>query len=121
MKDDFEIMFFEDLRRRMPEDVEVLKILGDHYTKCGRHQDGLEVDRLLARLLPQEALVHYNLACSLALVGDVRESAEAITKSFHLGYCDWDYLKKDEDLENLRASAEFEKIKTLFYSQKHAK
>ncbi len=102
-----EINFLEGLRQRIPQDPEILKLLGDDYTKSGRWQDGLNVDQELVRLFPEDSLVQYNLACSLSLLGHVRKAVEGIMKAIHFGYRDWNWLMKDSDLENLRKSQEF--------------
>src|SRR5213594_62211 len=66
---DIEIRFIEGVVRRAPEFIEALQILGDDYTRRGRFADGLKLDEQLARLRPDDALVHYNLACSYSLTG----------------------------------------------------
>lgn len=108
-----EIAFLEGLHRQMPEDLEVLKLLGDDYTKVGRWEEGLEIDRELARLQPEDPLVHYNLACSLSLVGRLKDSAEILARAILLGYQEWKWMQQDPDLENLRKSKEFHSIATL--------
>ena len=102
--------FLEGLRKRMPQNEEVLKVLGDDYTRVGRWEKGLEIDLDLARLSPEDPLVHYNLACSLSLLGNLKESAETLSKAIRLGYHDWNWLQKDPDLENLRKSSLFETV-----------
>jgi hypothetical protein len=108
-----EISFLEGLRNRMPQDSEVLKVLGDNYTKARRLQDGLSIDLELAQLIPDDPVVHYNLACSLSLLGKLSESANALKKAVQLGYREWDWMMKDQDLENLRKSPEFSDIVSI--------
>lgn len=107
-----EISFLEGLKQRMPSDVELLKLLGDDYTRVGRCEEGLGVDEQLARLLPSDPLVHYNLACSLSLLSRVDEAALALKRSILLGYDDLIWMESDPDLENLRKSGQFEAIAT---------
>jgi len=105
-----EISFLEGLRKQLPKDADVLRVLGDNYTRAGRWEDGLQVDVELSRLLPRDPLVHYNFACSLALTGKVREAADAILRAIQLGYKEWVWIRTDPDLENLRKSPEYERI-----------
>jgi len=88
---DIEIQFLEGVVRRDRQYVEALQLLGDDYTRRGRFEDGLQVDRRLARLCPEDPLVHYNLACSFSL-----------TEEFRSGYRDFEHLRRDSDLEPLR-------------------
>ena len=99
---DIEIQFLEGVVRRDRRYVEALQLLGDDYTRRGRFKDGLQVDRRLARLCPEDPLVHYNLACSFSLTEEFRKSAHALRKAIQRGYRDFDHLRRDNDLEPLR-------------------
>lgn len=98
----FEIELFEVVRRRAPDDLEALEALGMAYTQRGEYGRGLEVDRRLAELKPQNPRVHYNLACSYALVGDVDLSIATLERAIELGYDDLEHLEQDADLDPIR-------------------
>lgn len=98
---EFEIAFYENVLKGAPDFIEALIAIGDLYTKAGRWQKGLEVDIKLAKLRPEDPMVHYNLACSYALLSQNQLSLASLTKAIELGYDDFDYLKSDGDLENL--------------------
>lgn len=99
---DIEIQFLEGVVRRDRRYVEALQLLGDDYTRRGRFKDGLQVDRRLARLCPEDPLVHYNLACSFSLTEEFRKAAHALRKALQSGYRDFEHLRRDSDLEPLR-------------------
>ena len=99
---DIEIHFLEGVVKRDRRYVEALQILGDDYTRRGRYEDGLQVDRRLARLCPDDPLVYYNLACSFSLIAEHRKAANALRKAIHYGYRDFDHLRCDTDLAPLR-------------------
>jgi Flp pilus assembly protein TadD len=107
---DLEIVFMEGLVRRDPAHVEALLILGDDYTRRGRHQEGLRVDERLCLLRPEDCMVHYNLACSYSLTGQCDLAAEALNRAINLGYEDFDHMARDPDLKNLREHAGYKKI-----------
>jgi tetratricopeptide (TPR) repeat protein len=100
---DVEIGFLEGVVRRDPQYVDALQLLGDNYTRRGRFEAGRDVDEHLARLRPDDALVHYNLACSYSLTDQFDRAAAAIDKALDLGYRDFKWLARDPDLEKLRA------------------
>lgn len=114
---DLEISFMEGIVRRDPTYVDALQILGDDYTRRGRHDEGLKVDESLARLRPNDALIHYNLACSYSLTKQGELAISQLVAAIDLGYRDFKWLAKDPDLENVRNHPEYErvrnKIKTL--------
>jgi len=106
----FEVRFYENLLKGHPNFVEVLISLGDIYTKKGFYREGLAVDRKLADLRPEDPIVHYNLACSLSLLGEVKEAMLYLKKAVLLGYDEFEYILKDPDLENIRKLPEFNKF-----------
>lgn len=107
---EFEIGFFESVLRRNPRDTGVIEILGGLYTKDGRIDDGLKMDRRLVRLLPDNATAHYNLACSLALKKRKAEALRSLQRAVELGYKDSDWMLQDPDLEGLKHHSEFKKL-----------
>lgn len=106
----FEISFFENVLEHNPRYAKVIEILGNAYTRNGRIDDGLRMDRKLIRLQPQNPTAHYNLACSLALKGRKRDAVAALRKSLQLGYNDYDWIAKDSDLESLYTYPPFQEL-----------
>jgi Flp pilus assembly protein TadD len=92
---------------RRPENEAALCDLGHVLTRLGQNQRALEVDRELAERHPDDDTVHYNLACSLALVGNVDESLAVLERACELGYDDADHAEADEDLAALRDDERF--------------
>ena len=96
--------------RRHPRSVDALAELGHALTRLGRVDEGLEVDRQLVRLVPDNPTVHYNLACSLALLNLKDDSLDALETAIDLGYDDTDFLREDDDLSGLRGDLRFERL-----------
>ena len=114
----FEIRFYESLLKKNPNFISVLVSLGDAYTKKGFYEEGLAVDFRLAFLKADDPIVRYNLACSLSLLGKLKESLKELKKAVLLGYNEFSYILKDSDLENVRKLPEFE---TFFVKLKKLK
>ncbi|MBI5385022.1 MAG: hypothetical protein HZA90_10090 [Verrucomicrobia bacterium] len=111
---DVEIRFLEGLAARDAHWIDALKLLGDSYTRRGRVQDGLRIDEELARLCPDDALVFYNLACSLALAERFSDAFDALHRAFALGYHDFKWLAKDPDLAKLRRQPAYKEFLARF-------
>ena len=105
-----EMSFLEALLRRCPQDIEILKALGDLYTKTSRYEAGLAIDLELSRLCPQEAVVWYNLACSYARLASKDQALAALARAIDLGYRDHGWMRKDADLDSIRQDQRFRKI-----------
>jgi tetratricopeptide (TPR) repeat protein len=117
---DFEISFYERLLQKRPDFINALIALGDAYTKSGRYEDGLKVDKRLARLKPDDPVVHYNLACSYSLLKMAGPAFLALKKAIRLGYRDFAFMEKDPDLEYIRKDPRYKEL--LFeYAKKRAK
>ena len=103
----FEIGFYESVLRRNPGYTDVLEILGGLYTKAGRINDGLRMDRRLVRLRPDNHTAHYNLACSLALCRRRADALRSLRRAVELGYRDFEWMSRDPDLNLLKSDPEF--------------
>lgn len=99
---EFEISFFGRILERLPAYVEVLRRQAELLSTSGRRSEGLACDALLARLLPDDAEVRYNLACSQASLGKADEAIDTLGQAIELGYRDIDHLESDPDLDSLR-------------------
>ena len=105
-----EVEFYEGVLKEKPHHVDALKILGSLYTQNKQHEAGLMIDLRLQALLPEDETVHYNLACSFALLGRTSQALDTLRKAIILGYSDYRHMREDEDLAGLRDLDEFKEI-----------
>lgn len=105
---------------RHPENLAALGELGHLCTRLGRFEQGLAVDQRLVEIRPNDPTVHYNLACSLALVGDAGASIAALERAVTLGYDDVAHLLADEDLRSVRDHPAFRKLAESLESRPEA-
>jgi tetratricopeptide (TPR) repeat protein len=107
---DFELDFFAGILSRCPDYVDVLRILGNLLTLKGRFAEGLQIDKRLVQLRPGDALAHYNLACSYALLKRPDQSLQTLRRAVELGYRDFRYMKEDHDLDSVRHDPRFRQL-----------
>ncbi len=112
VQDAFDINFFESVIKRNPKDVDALELLGGLYSKYGMAKQSLRIDRRLARILPSDARVQYNLACSLSLLGRKSDAVDSLSKALDLGYDDLSWMLQDPDLDQLKGYERFEDLVT---------
>jgi len=103
----FQAEFLGRAHARHPQNFEVLAELATVLTRLGRFEDGLAADQQLVVLAPDDPTVHYNLACSLALLGRVESALDTLERALALGYVDLEHLLTDPDLSNLQESPRF--------------
>jgi tetratricopeptide (TPR) repeat protein len=107
---DFELDFYAGILARHPDYVDVLRLMGNLLTLKGRYSEGLKIDRRLVQLRPADALAHYNLACSYALLKRPEKSLENLRRAVELGYRDFRYMREDHDLDAIRHDPRFRQL-----------
>lgn len=108
---DVEIGFLEGLLRRDPAYTDALELLGDDYTSRGRIDDCLKVDEQLRTLRPGDPNVRFNLACTLALVGQADRACAELDQALDLGYSDFGSVRREPDLAAARKHPDFKRIR----------
>jgi tetratricopeptide (TPR) repeat protein len=107
---DFEIEFFGAILERLPDYVDVLRVMGNNLTLKGRYTQGLMIDKRLVQLRPNDALAHYNLACSYALLKKTDHALRTLRRAVELGYRDFRYMREDHDLDSIRHDPRFRQL-----------
>jgi tetratricopeptide (TPR) repeat protein len=107
---DFELEFFGGILKRYPDYVDVLRIMGKLLTDAARYAEGLQVDRRLVQLRPSDALAHYNLACTYALLKRPDQALKTLRRAVELGYRDFRYMREDRDLDAIRHDPRFRQL-----------
>ncbi len=103
----FLIDFCLGILAKRPNQPEALSSAASALTALGYYEDGLRCDRRLAHLWADNAVVIYNLACSLALTQNTEEALETLERAIRLGYSDDGQMMKDADLASLRGLPRF--------------
>jgi Flp pilus assembly protein TadD len=107
---DFELDFYRGILDRFPDYIDVLRVQGNNLTLKGRYAEGLQIDKRLIKLRPDDALAHYNLACSYALLKRIDQAIVTLRKAVELGYRDFRYLRQDRDLDAIRHDPRFRQL-----------
>jgi hypothetical protein len=111
---DFELEFFGSVLAGYPDYVDVLRVMGNLLTLKGRFVEGMNVDKRLTRLRPNDALAHYNLACSFALLKRNEQCIKTLRRAIELGYRDFRYMREDHDLDAVRHDPRFRQLMREF-------
>ena len=107
---EFELDFYTGILQRRPDYVDVLRVMGNILTLKGRYTEGLQIDRRLVQLRPNDALAHYNLACSFALLKRPDQALKTLRNAIELGYRDFRYMREDRDLDTIRHDPRFRQL-----------
>jgi tetratricopeptide (TPR) repeat protein len=107
---DFEIELFSHILEQRPDYVDVLRVQGNNLTLKGRYAEGLQIDKRLVQLRPNDPLAHYNLACSYALLKRPDNAIKTLRRAVELGYRDFRYMREDHDLDTIRHDPRFRQL-----------
>jgi len=113
----FDAAVLELLVARDPDDLEALVNLAQVCARLGRHRRGLSLDRKLVEARPNEPTFRYNLACSLALTGDLNAACGDLLVAIDIGYRDFEHLMADDDLAELRQDNRFVLVRDRMASE----
>ena len=113
---EIEIGFLERLVDRDPCYIDALRLLGEDYLVRGDLPLEVKIAEQLCLLCPGDPSVHYNLACSHSLTGQIDLAVESLERAFELGFHDFRAVARDPDLKNLRHHPRFKILEARFTS-----
>jgi tetratricopeptide (TPR) repeat protein len=111
---DFEIDFLARVLERDPFFVDAIRVQGNNLAAKGEYARVLQLDRRLVRLIPDDAIAWYNLACTYAVLGVVDPAFSALQRALELGYRFMNRLRQDPDLKSLRRDPRFLRLLRRF-------
>jgi tetratricopeptide (TPR) repeat protein len=80
------------------------------YVSKGEHDKALPLYMKLIELEPESYVVYYNLACMYARQNKAGQSIDWLREAVKRGFTDWDHLKDDDDLKNIRGTVYFKEL-----------
>ncbi|WP_337175884.1 hypothetical protein [Paludisphaera sp.] len=104
---DFEIEFIGGILERDPFLVEAIRVHAGNLAAKGFYSRALQLDRRLVRLIPEDCIAWYNLACSYAMLGMLDPAFSSLQRALELGYHCQERLRRDPDLGPLRDDPRF--------------
>jgi tetratricopeptide (TPR) repeat protein len=111
---DFELEFLGRILEREPFFVDALRAHATNLAAKGQYGRALQIDRRLVRLIPEDSIAWYNLACSFAVLGMIEPSFSALQTALELGYRTASRLRRDRDLKLLRRDPRFARLLRRF-------
>lgn len=109
-QDEFDREFFGQILLRGDGNSDVLRRQAELLSRFGDYNAALRLDLILADRFSGEPVVHYNLACSLSMTGQLANAVDSLAKAIELGYDDFGHIESDPDLDPLRDLPEFQNL-----------
>ena len=109
----------EEARRNGPHDGDEAQEMFDNalelHDKDKNYRESIKLFKRIYYNFPKTkmgAISAYNAACGYALSGQKEEALDWLEMSVKSGYADFDHLRKDTDLDNLRNEKRYKKLLT---------
>ena len=101
---------FETALTIEPESIKILNALAIVYVNKRQYQEAISTFKRLVNIQPENNIFPYNISCLYAIQNMTNESIEWLTKATNNGYSNWNHLKNDKDLENIRHTPYFKSL-----------
>jgi tetratricopeptide (TPR) repeat protein len=93
-----------------PTHAQALNNLAILYSVSGEDEKALDLFKKIIELRPESAISFYNIARIYAKQNKIAESVDWLKKAIEKGYKNWDLIKTDEDLDNIRSSSYYKDL-----------
>ncbi len=101
---------FTNAMNKDPNYAEAYSGRAGAYMLQGKNNKALDDLKKAKEVNPESASIRYNLACVHSLMGNTDYGLDELDAALSKGFNDYDSLRKDPDINNLRKSKEFKKI-----------
>jgi len=100
-----------------PGNADLLSYLGYAYTYNKDYSAGIDCFLKEISLDTTSADGYYNMACAYSLKGDAQQGFKYLELAFQKGFSNYEHVKKDEDLNNLRKTGSFNNLLGKYFEQ----
>jgi tetratricopeptide (TPR) repeat protein len=94
----------------LPGDMQVCLALGWCYKRTGRIDRAVQSIEQALETEPEDALLHYNLACYLSLAGEKDRALEHLAKAFEYDPAYRDMIAAETDFDPIRSDPGFQAL-----------
>ena len=101
------IQTLESLILVHPEDARAHLFLAVNLAEIGNTNKAKDEAKKALDINPTDPLMQYNASCFYSQMGDKKLAIESLRNAFMAGYQDYEWVKRDTDLENIRKEPEF--------------
>jgi len=93
-----------------PQFIPALNNLSMIYAISGKNDKALTLMKRIVDYQPEQAETYYNIACIYARQNKRDQAIDWFQKAIERGYNNWDLIKTDKDLENIRDSSMYKEL-----------
>jgi tetratricopeptide (TPR) repeat protein len=107
---DTAVIFYRKAISLQSDHGEALNNLAEAFVRKKEYEQALTISKKLVDLYPDRPETYYNVACVYARQRQIEESIEWLRKAIERGYSNWEMIKTDQDLENIRHTKDYQAL-----------
>jgi len=100
-------LFYPSYLLRHPDDARAHQFYALTLKRLGRLEEAKEEMHKGIKQNPNDPIIIYNAACFYSMIGDKKTSIENLKKAIDNGFGNYEYIKHDPDLHNIRKEPDF--------------
>jgi tetratricopeptide (TPR) repeat protein len=104
------IQSIQELLEVNPEDPRLHYDLGTLYYKKGEFDKAIYQYQKSLSIQPDNPSTYYNIACMYSMKNKVEKSLDFLKIAIEKGYDNWELIKSDKDLENVRGASRYKQL-----------
>jgi len=108
------VLFYKKVLSIQPDFTPAINRIGFIFAEMGKYPKAAEMFQRSISIKPDNADSYYNLACIYAKLDQPLKSINMLKKAIEKGYNNLDKIKKDRDLESIRATIHYKKLTENF-------
>jgi len=93
-----------------PENPKLHYDLGTLYYKKGEFDKAIFQYQKSLSIQPDNPATYYNIACIYSMQNRIEKSIDFLKRAIEKGYNNWEHIRNDRDLENIRTSLYYKKL-----------
>jgi TolB-like protein/Flp pilus assembly protein TadD len=101
------IDFFPSFILQYPDDARARMIYACNLAEAGRKEESITQLTAAVELDPNDSVMMFNAACTFAQLGEHKKSIEMLRGSIDAGNSNFDWMKRDSDLDPIRSDPEY--------------
>lgn len=93
-----------------PDDARGHMYYATDLAQVGQREEAKSEAAKAIELSPDDPLMHYNAACFYAQMGEKQSAIQSLKDAFKAGYGNYEWLKRDTDLDTIREEPEYKEM-----------
>ncbi len=99
--------FFPKYLNKIPEDSRAHIFYSQQLLLSGNTDKAKEEIKIALELSPDDNVMQYNAVCMYSMMNEKKHAIDTLTKIINAGFANFEWIKRDPDLDNIRNEAEY--------------